>query len=118
MYWGNRAKTRETFQGGWTKSDKYVRNPEGTYTYAGRSDDMLKVSGICVSPFEVEATLVQHPAVLEAAVIGVPDAEGLIKTKAFVVLKPGSSTNDSELKAFVKDRLAPYKYPRIIQYVD
>ncbi len=119
MYWGNRAKTRETFQGGWTKSgDKYIRNTDGTYTYAGRSDDMLKVSGIYVSPFEVEATLVQHPAVLEAAVIGVPDAEGLTKTKAFVVLKPGSSTNDSELKAFVKDRLAPYKYPRIIQYVD
>ena len=76
MYWGNRTKTRETFQGGWTKSgDKYVRNADGTYTYSGRSDDMLKVSGIYVSPFEVEATLVQHPAVLEAAVIGVPDAE-------------------------------------------
>jgi benzoate-CoA ligase len=119
MYWGNRAKTRETFQGGWTKSgDKYIRNADGTYTYAGRSDDMLKVSGIYVSPFEVEATLVQHPAVLEAAVIGVADAEGLTKTKAFVVLKPGSVTNDAELKAFVKDRLAPYKYPRIIQYVD
>ena len=92
MYWGNRAKTRETFQGGWTKSgDKYVRNADGTYTYSGRSDDMLKVSGIYVSPFEVEATLVQHAAVLEAAVIGVPDAEGLTKTKAFVVLKTGAS---------------------------
>jgi benzoate-CoA ligase len=90
MYWGNRSKTRETFQGGWTKSgDKYVRNADGSYTYGGRSDDMLKVSGIYVSPFEVEATLVQHPAVLEAAVIGVPDAEGLTKTKAFVVLKAG-----------------------------
>jgi benzoate-CoA ligase len=88
MYWGNRQKTRETFQGGWTKSgDKYVRNADGSYTYSGRSDDMLKVSGIYVSPFEVEATLVQHPAVLEAAVIGVPDAEGLTKTKAFVVLQ-------------------------------
>lgn len=118
MYWGNRAKTRETFQGGWTKSgDKYVRNADGTYTYSGRSDDMLKVSGIYVSPFEVEATLVQHSAVLEAAVIGVPDAEGLTKTKAFVVLKAGADTSDSELKAFVKDRLAPYKYPRIIQFV-
>ncbi len=88
MYWGNRDKTRETFQGGWTKAgDKYVRNADGSLTYAGRTDDMLKVSGVYVSPFEVEATLVQHPAVLEAAVIGVPDAEGLIKTKAFVVLK-------------------------------
>jgi benzoate-CoA ligase len=118
MYWGNRAKTHETFQGGWTKSgDKYVRNADGTYTYAGRSDDMLKVSGIWVSPFEVEATLVQHPAVLEAAVIGVPDGEGLVKTKAFVVLKPGGQANDAELKAFVKDRLAPYKYPRVIEFV-
>ena len=90
MYWGNRAKTRETFEGRWTKSgDKYIRNADGTFTYAGRSDDMLKVGGMWVSPFEVEATLVQHPAVLEAAVIGIADADGLIKTKAFVVLKEG-----------------------------
>jgi benzoate-CoA ligase len=119
MYWGNRQKTRETFQGGWTKSgDKYVRNADGSYTYSGRSDDMLKVSGIYVSPFEVEATLVQHPAVLEAAVIGVPDAEGLTKTKAFVVRKAGATVTEDELKAFVKDRLAPYKYPRQIAFVD
>ena len=118
MYWGNRQKTRETFQGGWTKSgDKYVRNADGSYTYSGRSDDMLKVSGIYVSPFEVEATLVQHTSVLEAAVIGVPDAEGLTKTKAFVVLKPGGQVSADELKAFVKDKLAPYKYPRQIAFV-
>jgi benzoate-CoA ligase len=118
MYWGNRAKTRETFQGGWTKSgDKYLRNADGSYTYGGRSDDMLKVSGIYVSPFEVEATLVQHTAVLEAAVIGVPDGEGLTKTKAFVVLKPGAVASVDELKAFVKDKLAPYKYPRQIEFV-
>jgi benzoate-CoA ligase len=118
MYWGNRAKTRETFQGGWTKSgDKYVRNADGSYTYSGRSDDMLKVSGIYVSPFEVEATLVQHPAVLEAAVIGKEDADGLTKTKAFVVLKSGQTTDEPTLKAFVKDRLAPYKYPRFIEFV-
>jgi benzoate-CoA ligase len=118
MYWGNRAKSRETFQGAWTKSgDKYIRNADGTYTYAGRSDDMLKVSGIYVSPFEVEATLVQHPAVLEAAVIGKEDAEGLTKTKAFVVLKDGASADEAGLKAFVKDRLAPYKYPRFIEFV-
>ncbi|MFM9900034.1 MAG: benzoate-CoA ligase family protein [Polaromonas sp.] len=118
MYWGNRAKTRETFQGGWTKSgDKYVKNSDGSYTYSGRSDDMLKVSGIYVSPFEVEATLVQHPAVLEAAVIGVPDAEGLTKTKAFVVLKAGGQASEAELKAFVKDKLAPFKYPRLIEFV-
>ena len=118
MYWGNRAKTRDTFQGGWTKSgDKYVHNADGTFTYSGRCDDMLKVSGIYVSPFEVEATLVQHPAVLEAAVIGKEDAEGLTKTKAFVVLKPGAQADEAELKAFVKDRLAPYKYPRFIEFV-
>jgi benzoate-CoA ligase len=118
MYWGNRAKTRETFQGGWTKSgDKYIRNTDGTYTYAGRSDDMLKVSGIYVSPFEVEATLVQHPAVLEAAVIGKEDDEGLTKTKAFVVLKPGQQASEAELKAFVKERLAPFKYPRFIEFL-
>ncbi len=118
MYWGNRAKTRETFQGGWTKSgDKYLRNADGSYTYAGRTDDMLKVSGIYVSPFEVEATLVQHPAVLEAAVIGKEDEEGLIKTKAFVVLKAGQQVSDAELKAFVKEKLAPYKYPRFIEFV-
>ncbi|GAB4090295.1 acyl-CoA synthetase family protein [Hydrogenophaga soli] len=118
MYWGNREKTRDTFQGGWTKSgDKYIRNIDGTYTYGGRSDDMLKVSGIYVSPFEVEATLVQHPAVLEAAVIGVTDADGLTKTKAFVVLKNGDTATEAELKAFVKDKLAPYKYPRQIEFV-
>ena len=78
---------------------------------------MLKVSGIYVSPFEVEATLVQHNAVLEAAVIGVPDAEGLTKTKAFVVLKAGGQATEDELKAFVKERLAPYKYPRAIEFL-
>jgi benzoate-CoA ligase len=119
MYWGNREKTRDTFQGGWTKSgDKYLRNADGSYTYGGRSDDMLKVSGIYVSPFEVEATLVQHPAVLEAAVIGVNDADGLTKTKAFVVRKSGAEVSDEELKNFVKDKLAPYKYPRQIEFVE
>ena len=118
MYWGNREKTRDTFQGGWTKSgDKYLRNDDGSYTYCGRSDDMLKVSGVYVSPFEVEATLVQHPAVLEAAVIGFADADGLTKSKAFVVLKAGASADEAELKGFVKDRLAPYKYPRHIEFV-
>ncbi len=118
LYWGNREKSRETFQGAWTKSgDKYVRNDDGSYTYSGRSDDMLKVSGIYVSPFEVESTLVQHAAVLEAAVIGVPDDEGLTKTKAFVVLKAGATASDAELKAFVKERLAPYKYPRTIEFI-
>jgi benzoate-CoA ligase len=118
MYWNNRAKSRDTFQGNWTKSgDKYIRDPDGYYTYAGRNDDMLKVSGIYVSPFEVEATLVQHPAVLEAAVIGKNDDEGLTKTKAYVVLKNGQQASEAELQAFVKEKLAPYKYPRFIEFV-
>jgi benzoate-CoA ligase len=119
MYWNNRAKSRDTFQGAWTKSgDKYTRDADGYYTYAGRNDDMLKVSGIYVSPFEVEATLVQHPAVLEAAVIGKEDSDGLTKTKAFVVLKAGQQASAAELQAFVKEKLAPYKYPRFIDFLD
>jgi benzoate-CoA ligase len=118
MYWNNREKSRDTFQGEWTKSgDKYSRDTDGYYTYAGRNDDMLKVSGIYVSPFEVESTLVQHPAILEAAVIGKIDADGLTKTKAFIVLKAGQSLTEEEVKVFVKERLAPYKYPRFIQFI-
>jgi len=118
LYWGNREKTIETFQGAWTRSgDKYIRNEDGSYTYSGRSDDMLKVSGVYVSPFEVESTLIEHPAVLEAAVIGVLDADGLTKTKAYVVRRAGQEVSADELKAFVKDRLAPFKYPRMIEFV-
>ena len=119
MYWGDRDRSRTTFQGEWTRSgDKYVRDRDGYYTYSGRSDDMLKVSGIWVSPFEVEATLMQHPAVLECAVIGTEDAAGLTKSKAFVVTKPGAAVSDEQLKAFVKEKLAPYKYPRSIEFLD
>lgn len=121
MYWGNREKSRATFQGEWLRSgDKYSVDADGYYTYAGRSDDMLKVGGQYVSPFEVEAALIGHADVLEAAVIGVPDGDGLIKTKAFVVLKPGhapSSALAEELKQFVKSCLAPHKYPRTIDFV-
>ncbi len=121
MYWGNRDKSRGTFQGAWTMSgDKYVRDADGYYTYSGRSDDMLKVSGQYVSPFEVEATLVQHASVLEAAVIGVPDAQGLTRTKAFVVLRDGTPPTSElaeTLKAFVKQRLAPHKYPRELDFL-
>jgi benzoate-CoA ligase len=122
MYWNSHEKSRATFQGEWTRSgDKYVRRDDGRYVYAGRADDMLKVSGIYVSPFEVEGALVQHPAVLEAAVIGRQDADGLTKTKAFVVLKAGHAADpalEEALKAFVKDKLAPYKYPRYIEFID
>jgi benzoate-CoA ligase len=118
LYWTDRTKSIATFQGPWVKSgDKYILDEEGYYIYAGRSDDMLKVSGIYVSPFEVESTLVQHASILEAAVIGKVDADGLTKTKAFIVLKAGQSLTEEEVKAFVKERLAPYKYPRFIEFV-
>jgi benzoate-CoA ligase len=120
-YWNNREKTLSTFSGAWTRTgDTYVRDAQGYYTYAGRSDDMLKVGGIWVSPFEVESALSAHAAVLEAAVVGHADADGLIKPKAFVVLKEtgrGSEALAAELKAFVKERLAPFKYPRWIEFV-
>jgi benzoate-CoA ligase len=120
MYWAQRDKSRATFQGEWTKTgDKYSIDARGCYVYAGRSDDMLKVSGVYVSPFEVEATLMQHPAVLECAVIGFEDSDGLTKTKACVVRKPGATeVDEATLKAFVKDRLAAYKYPRVIEFID
>ena len=122
MYWGDRTRSCETFQGSWTRSgDKYQRDCAGRYVYAGRSDDMLKVSGQYVSPFEVEATLVRHAAVLEAAVIGTPDENGLTRSKAFVVLKPGNAPTaalENELKAFVKGELAPHKYPRLLEFID
>ena len=121
MYWASRDKSRATFIGEWTKSgDKYVRSADGYFTYSGRGDDMLRVSGQYVSPFEVETALMQHPAVLEAAVIGKVDADGLTKTKAFVVLKnrqPVPPALEDELKAFVKGKLAPHKYPRFIEFV-
>jgi benzoate-CoA ligase len=121
MYWAQREKSLASFQGEWTRSgDKYVRDAIGIYTYAGRSDDMLKVSGQYVSPFEVEGALQAHEAVLEAAVIGVADADGLTRVKACVVLKPGieaTAALEETLKAFVKDRLAPFKYPRRIEFL-
>jgi benzoate-CoA ligase len=118
MYWGQPEKSSATFQGEWTKTgDKYSIDARGCYVYAGRSDDMLKVSGVYVSPFEVEATLMQHPGVLECAVIGMRDADGLTKTKACVVRKNGASVDEAELKAFVKERLAAYKYPRVIEFI-
>jgi benzoate-CoA ligase len=120
-YWNNREKTRRTFAGEWTRTgDKFRQDENGDYVYCGRADDMLKVSGIWVSPTEVESALTAHDAVLEAAVIGVVDAEGLVKSKAFVILKPGydgDAAMADALKAHVKDRLAPYKYPRAIEFV-
>ena len=122
MYWNQREKTKNTFQGPWTRSgDKYSVDKDGYYAYGGRSDDMLKVSGIYVSPVEVEAALITHEAVLEAAVVGAEDESKLVKPKAYVVLKPGTSSSDAlkaALQQHVKDKLAPYKYPRWIEFLN
>ncbi|HMM74899.1 MAG TPA: benzoate-CoA ligase family protein [Gammaproteobacteria bacterium] len=123
MYWNARDRSRATFIGEWTRAgDKYSIDADGYYVYGGRSDDMLKVSGQYVSPFEVEAALTSHPAVLECAVIGVDDEEGLTKPKAVVVLKPGLTEDHAALaqalQQHVKERLAAFKYPRSIAFVD
>jgi 4-hydroxybenzoate-CoA ligase len=117
-YWNHRAKSRRTFVGEWTYTgDKYLRDEDGYYYYCGRTDDMFKVNGMWVSPFEVEAALVSHEAVLEAAVIGKQDGDGLVKPKAFIVLKNGYAADDGlleTLRTHVKDRAGPWKYPRWI----
>jgi benzoate-CoA ligase len=120
-YWNNRDKSRNTFLGQWTRSgDKYIESEDGYFTYCGRADDMLKVSGIWVSPFEVEAALASHESVLEAAVVGYGDENQLVKPKAFVVLRPNVRETPElagVLQQHVKTRLAPYKYPRWIEFV-
>ncbi len=121
FYWNQHDKTKETLLGPWIATgDKYRQDDDGTFWYCGRSDDMLKVGGIWVSPVEVEAALVRHPAVLEAAVVGREDADGLVKPKAFVVLKEPGQAGDAlaeELKGFVKDKIAAYKYPRWVEFL-
>jgi benzoate-CoA ligase family protein len=120
MYWNNREQTRATFLGEWTRSgDKYIEDEDGYYVYCGRRDDMLKVGGVYVSPFEVEVALCSHPDVLEAAVVAWPDDDALIKPKAFVVLKSAEQACDELARALqehVKAVLAPYKYPRWIEF--
>ena len=119
-YWNQREKSHSTFQGAWTRTgDKYFRDSDGYYHYCGRTDDMFKVSGRWVSPFEVEQALVSHPAVLEAAVVAKEDENGLIKPKAFVVLNGESSpvNLDDQLKAHVKATVGAWKYPRWIEFL-
>jgi 4-hydroxybenzoate-CoA ligase len=121
-YWNQRAKSRRAFQGAWTYTgDTYTRDAEGYFRFCGRSDEMLKVSGVWVSPFEVEEALISHPAVLEAAVIGREDRDGLVKPKAFVILR--DNTHDpavltAELQAHVKAQVGVWKYPRWIEFIE
>jgi benzoate-CoA ligase len=120
-YWRQHEKTTATFQGQWVNTgDKYFRDDDGYYHYCGRGDDMLKVGGMWVSPMEVENTVLTHEAVLECAVVGATDTDGLTKPKAFVVVRSSVAPTPEvarEIQQFVKTRLAPYKYPRWIEFV-
>ncbi|MPY70921.1 MAG: benzoate-CoA ligase family protein [Alphaproteobacteria bacterium] len=121
-YWNNPERTAETIRDGWIDTgDTYIRDADGYFIYCGRNDDMMKVGGIWCSPFEIEARLIEHAAVLEAAVVGRADADSLIKPEAFVVLKDGETAAASLEKALLdhcKGGLAPYKYPRWFNFVD
>ena len=120
-YWNQHEKTKATIEGHWIRTgDKYFQDADGYYWYAGRSDDMLKVSGVWVSPLEIENTLVEHPAVQEAAVVGRADQDELLKPAAYVVLRPEFSSGAvlaQELQEFVTSRLAVFKRPRWVEFV-
>jgi benzoate-CoA ligase family protein len=121
-YWNQHEKTKETIQGHWLRTgDKYYRDKDGYYWYVGRTDDMLKVKGMWVSPIEIESALLEHPSVQEAAVVGFADSNDLMRPAAYVVLK--SHFNDSpqmhdELKAFLLSRLAAHKCPQVLEFVN
>jgi acyl-coenzyme A synthetase/AMP-(fatty) acid ligase len=121
-YFQDRVKSWEVFRGEWCVSgDIFRRDAEGFFTYEGRGDDMLKVSGIWVSPVEIENCLLQHPAVAECCVIGAADKDSLVKPRAFVVVRPGAEASpalEAELRAHAKAKMAPYKYPRWIEFVE
>jgi len=120
-YWNNPERTARTMVDGWLDTgDTYYRDRDGFYVYCGRSDDMLKVGGIWCSPFEIEAKLIEHPKVLEAAVVGKVDRDELVKPAAFVVLKNPADAGDAlvgELQELCRAGLAPYKYPRWVTVV-
>ncbi|MHB9149949.1 MAG: benzoate-CoA ligase family protein [Thermoleophilia bacterium] len=121
-YWNKHQKTKDTLEGHWIRTgDKYSQDEDGYFYYQGRSDDMLKAGGIWVSPVEVECTLIEHEAVLEAAVVGAADSAGLVKPKAYVVLQEGQEPSpelEEELILYVRSRIAKYKYPRWIHFID
>jgi benzoate-CoA ligase family protein len=120
-YWNQHEKTKETIQGHWLRTgDKYYRDPDGYYWYVGRSDDMMKVKGMWVSPIEVESVLLEHPQVQEAAVIGWGDGNQLIKPAAYVVLKAGENPSPAVTEAIrrhIASRLAPHKCPQWLEFV-
>jgi benzoate-CoA ligase family protein len=119
LYWQAHEKSKEVLRGDWVVTGDHMRQDEsGCFWYEGRSDDMLKVGGIFVSPFEVENCLLQHPLVAECAVIGYKDRDGLVKPKAYVVCRDraGDDRLARELQEFVKGRLAPFKYPRYVEF--
>ena len=122
-YWNQREKTRRTFAGEWTHTgDIYVRDADGMYRYCGRNDDMFKVSGLWVSPFDVESALISHPAVLEAAVVAKEDDDGLLRPKAYRDAegrREGRRRRLREaLKEHVKQQIGMWKYPRWIDFVE
>jgi benzoate-CoA ligase len=120
-YWNRRELSTERMRGRWFfTGDKYSVDADGYYWYAGRSDDMFRVSGQWLSPIEVECTLIEHTCVLESAVIAFEEQTGLHTPMAFVVLREGYSGSQAladELQDFVKQRIAPYKYPRRIEFL-
>jgi acyl-coenzyme A synthetase/AMP-(fatty) acid ligase len=120
MYWNDREQSRSTFLGEWTCSgDKYIQDKDGYYLYCGRRDDMLKVGGVYVSPFEVEGVLTSHPDVLEAAVVAWPDEDRLTRPKAFVVLQSSGRPSEATalaLREHCRNQLASFKYPRWIEF--
>jgi benzoate-CoA ligase family protein len=118
-YWNQRDRTKRTFIGEWLRTgDRYLRDTDGYLWYQGRLDDVFKVSGQWVSPLEVESCLLEHPSVLECAVVAATDKDRLVKPKAFVVPRPGSTVDVPTLQAFVRERLQPHKYPRWVEVVD
>ena len=123
LYWNKHEQTKHTMRGDWIRTgDRYYQDEDGYFFHAGRSDDMIKAGGIWVSPVEVEAVLVAHAAVLECAVVGTADTDGLVKPHAFVTVRAHVTTDahaalEVELKAFAKEKLAPYKAPRWITFV-
>lgn len=121
-YWNLNEENKKKFIGDWlVTGDKYFKDEDGFYWYAGRIDDMMKVNGIWVSPIEIENALLSHPDILETAVVAVNDENNLIKPKAYIVLKAGVEPKEElklEFKGFIKKVLAPYKYPRVIEFVN